>query len=77
MIRSRDSSSPRARSHLFGRGYSRDRPELTAAVILSASMDFAGLAIASAVHDVAAALLVEEGTIPGAEGLLRPPAILR
>jgi hypothetical protein len=27
---------------LFGRGFSRDHPELTAAVMLSASMDFAG-----------------------------------
>jgi hypothetical protein len=61
---------------VFGRGFSRDHPELTSAVMLSASMDFAGLAVARAVRDVAAALLVEDAPAPG-EGLLRPPTILR
>jgi hypothetical protein len=60
---------------VFGRGYSRDHPELTAAVMLSASLDFHGLTLARAVHDVAVALL-EDSSAPG-DGLLRPPAILR
>src|SRR5262245_14980226 len=33
---------------VFGRGYSRDHPELTAAVMLSASLDFHGLTLARA-----------------------------
>jgi len=36
---------------VFGRGYSRDHPELTAAVMLSASLDFHGLTLARAVRD--------------------------
>ena len=35
---------------VFGRGYSRDHPELTAAVMLSASLDFHGLTLARAVQ---------------------------
>jgi hypothetical protein len=42
---------------LFGSGFSRDHPELTAAVMLSASLDFHGLTLARAVRDVAVALL--------------------
>jgi hypothetical protein len=42
---------------MFGRGYSRDHPDLTAAVMLSASLDFHGLTLARAVRDVAIALL--------------------
>jgi hypothetical protein len=61
---------------VFGRGFTRDHPELRAAVMLSASMDFAGLAVARAVRDVAAALLVEDAPAPG-DGLFRPPTILR
>jgi hypothetical protein len=38
---------------VFRRGYSRDHPELTAAVMLSASLDFHGLTLARAVHAVA------------------------
>ena len=60
---------------MFGHGYSRDHPELTAAVMLSASLDFHGLTLARAVHDVAVALL-EDSPAPG-DGLIRPPAILR
>jgi hypothetical protein len=60
---------------VFGRGYSRDHPELTAAVMLSASLDFHSLTLARAVHDVAVALL-EDSPAPG-DGLIRPPAILR
>jgi hypothetical protein len=61
---------------VFGRGYSRDHPDLTAAVMLSAAMDFAGLAVARAVRDVAAALLVEDTPASG-DGLFRQPTILR
>jgi hypothetical protein len=42
---------------MFGRGYSRDHPDLTAAVMLSASLDFHGLTLARAVRDVVIALL--------------------
>jgi hypothetical protein len=61
---------------LFGRGFSRDHPELTAAVMLSASLDFHGLALARAMRDIAGALLVEDAPAPG-DGLFRPPTILR
>src|SRR4029453_3730934 len=37
--------------------YPRDHPELTAAFMLSASLDFHGLTLARAVHDVAVVLL--------------------
>jgi hypothetical protein len=57
------------------RVFGRDHPDLTAAVMLSTSLDFHGLTLARTVRDVAAALLVEE-TASG-NGLLRPPAILR
>jgi hypothetical protein len=59
---------------VFGRGFSRDHPELTAAVMLSASVDFHGLTVARAVRDVAAALLVEDAPAPG-DGLFRPPVL--
>jgi hypothetical protein len=61
---------------VFGRGYSRDHPDLTAAVMLSASLDSLGLTLARAVRDVAIALL-EDSPPPGDDGLLRRPTILR
>ena len=59
---------------LFGRGFSRDHPELTA-VMLSASLDFHGLALARAMRDIAGAML-QDAPAPG-DGLFRPPTILR
>jgi hypothetical protein len=61
---------------VFGRGYSRDHPEVVNTVMLSASLDFLGLTVARAMRDVAAALLVEDAPAPG-DGLFRPPTILR
>jgi hypothetical protein len=60
----------------FGDGFAHAHPELTAAVMLSASLDFHDATLAHAVRDVAGALLIEEGVGPAVE-LVRPPAILR
>lgn len=60
---------------VFGRGYSHDHPELTAAVMLSASLDFHGLTLARAVRDVAVALLEEPPA--SCDRFIRPPTILR
>lgn len=60
---------------IYGRDFSHAHPELTAAVMLSAALDFHGLQLAKALRDVSAALLIDDG-FPSADAL-RSPAILR
>jgi hypothetical protein len=62
---------------VFGRGYSRDHPDLTAAVMLSASLDFHGLTLARAVRDVAIALLEDSSPPEMTACSARDPALGR
>jgi len=56
----------------FGGGFARDHPEVVCAVMASAASDYAALALAAAVRDVAAALVVEDEP-----GVIAPPHTLR
>jgi hypothetical protein len=60
----------------FGSGYAVNHPEVVVCVMQTAASDFAALAIARAIQDVAAALLVEEEA-PGNGGITRRPNLLR
>jgi len=59
---------------VFGPGFSREHPELVSSVLLSASMDFAALTIARAMHDIASAMLVDE-SIGNSGSPYRPPLV--
>jgi hypothetical protein len=56
---------------VFGVGYAAAHPDVVSAVMMTAASDFAALAIARAIQDVAAALLVEEETPAPNGGLVR------
>ena len=53
-------------NRVFGEGYAAAHPDVVSAVMLSASLDWAAMTIASALVEP-----VEEATMPG-NGLLRP-----
>jgi hypothetical protein len=55
----------------FGAGFAQANPNLVAAVMLSASMDFHGLTLARVLEDVAHALAEEEPIVPVRRGLTR------
>ena len=56
----------------FGAGFAREHPEVVCAVMASAASDYAALALAAAVRDVAAALVIEDEPLPQ-----NGPAIVR
>jgi hypothetical protein len=56
---------------VLGDGYAAAHPDVVAAVMLSATIDFATLAIASALEHVATALLETE-PIDNGSGIVRP-----
>jgi 3-oxoacyl-[acyl-carrier-protein] synthase III len=58
---------------VFGEGYAAAHPDVVASVMLSASLDWAAMHLATAVRDVAAALVLEEE--PGA--IVRPTGLLQ
>jgi hypothetical protein len=60
---------------VFGRGHSRDHPEVVNTVMLSASLDFLGLTIARGMREITVALL-EDAPPPG-DGLFRPHTNMR
>jgi hypothetical protein len=55
----------------FGEGFAQANPNLVAAVMLSASMDFHGLTLARVLEDVAHALAEDEPIVPVRRGLTR------
>jgi hypothetical protein len=57
----------------FGAGFAQQHPELVAAVLAAASSDWAALAVARALQNIADALLVEEET----QRILPPHELLR
>lgn len=65
---------------VFGSGYAASHPDVVAAVMQSAAIDFAAFTLARAVSEVAAALLAEDAPeqierpigIVRAQGLVRP-----
>jgi hypothetical protein len=62
---------------VLGPGTAKANPDLVAAVMQSAATDFAAIAIAHAIADVAAAL-VEPETVENGGGIVRaPPGLLR
>jgi hypothetical protein len=62
---------------VFGHDYAVNHPEVVVAVMQTAASDFAALAIARAIQDVAAALLVEEGVPAPNGGLVRAGGLVR
>jgi hypothetical protein len=60
---------------VFGPGFAAAHPDVVVAVMQTAASDFAALAIARAIQDVAAALVEPEparGELARPAGLLRP-----
>jgi hypothetical protein len=56
---------------VFGAGYAAANPGVVAAVMASASSDFAALAIARALQDIAAALVADEEAVSHNGGIVR------
>jgi hypothetical protein len=62
---------------VFGSGYAQDHPEIVAVVVQSAASDYAALAIARAMQDIAAALAIEDEPLGGnGAGLVRAPGLI-
>jgi hypothetical protein len=58
---------------VFGTNYAREHPEVVTAIMATAASDFAALAIAAALHDIAAALADE----PAGAVMLRASGLSR
>jgi hypothetical protein len=63
---------------VLGPGYAQARPEVVVAVMQSAASDYAALAIARAIQDVALALAeLEESGRPESMSIVRAPGVMR
>jgi hypothetical protein len=62
---------------VFGAGYAADHPDVVAAVMASAAMDFAALHITGALREIAAALVLENEAPTGNGGIVRAHGVLR
>ena len=75
---SRVELAQRELDRVFGANYARSHPEVLAAVVQSASMDYAAHLLARAIADIAHALVVDDGDNGSMvdHGLVRAPASL-
>jgi hypothetical protein len=63
---------------VFGDGYARAHPDVVASVMQSAAIDFAALALARALQDIARALAVEDEQVDRSIGIVRAsPGLVR
>ena len=73
---SRVELAQRELDRVFGENYALNHPEVLAATVQSAALDFAALTVARAIADIAHALVVDDSDNGVDHGLIRAPASL-